>query len=474
MMMMKTRIQVIIAFLASAFASEASPKSPAHAYMVQGTVESKTIRWSEATNDFYYDLETNYFDLQVKDCRWLVKLGSQRLEEYDYRIVSSDGASTYCLLSFETFLKMADAAGKKHGVNIGEGTVTSGNIPRFGLAPEAGALWMAYASWCHFAEDSYSHRRPVPFQDYVSDRPVFPGEPPAVEAASWQLSSGAPHLPTMLAYSIENAGSPPSERFFTNVLYQALSFVDFESLRFPKESTVSIYRLQGRSGKKVKQLCQQMRLLATNIAAGVELESFKPRLPGATVITEERFNNGSGLHFSYMSQDNWPSELVARNSEAYKEAKAQLSAGTENFLPNGTNAPDISLLSLVGAQQKKISDYKGQVVVLEFWGTWCPPCQTAIAELQTYAQKFPSWGGKVALITLNLDDDRDRAASHVARKGWTRTENFWISREAVRKYSFEGIPMCYIVDERGNIASAGHDLNIPKDVDLLLLHERGQ
>ena len=78
------------------------------------------------------------------------------------------------------------------------------------------------------------------------------------------------------------------------------------------------------------------------------------------------------------------------------------------------------------------------------------------------------------MITLNLDDDRDRAASHVARKGWTRTENFWISREAVRKYSFEGIPMCYIVDERGNIASAGHDLNIPKDVDLLLLHERGQ
>ena len=131
-----------------------------------------------------------------------------------------------------------------------------------------------------------------------------------------------------------------------------------------------------------------------------------------------------------------------------------LSAGTENFLPNGTNAPDISLLSLVGAQQKKISDYKGQVVVLEFWGTWCPPCQTAIAELQTYAQKFPSWGGKVALITLNLDDDRDRAASHVARKGWTRTENFWISREAVRKYSFEGIPMCYIVDERGHLLPA--------------------
>ena len=468
---MNAKIQLIMAAAACTLASAASAESSAPAYTVQGTVELKAIRWS--TNGFYYDLETNGFELQVRDCRWLVKVGSQRPEVYDYKVVSCDGADTFELLSYETRMKLSVLAGKPL-LNAGSGCVTSGNIPHFVDAPEAGALWIAYASWCHFAEDSYSRRRPVPFADYIADPPVFEDKPPAVETAAWQLSSEAPHLPAMLAYAAENAGRPPSERFFTNVLYQALSFVDFEGLRLPRESMISIYRLYGEPGKKIKQLCQQMRMQETNITAGVELESFKPKLPGATVMTEERFNNGSGLHFSYLGKSNyWPSEPVARDSEAYKRAKAELAGGTERFLPIGTNAPEISLLSLSGAQQKKLSDYAGRVVVLEFWGTWCPPCQKAIAELQTYGAKHPSWGDRVALITLNLDDERERAANHAAGKGWTRTENFWISREAAKKYSFDGIPMTYIVDQRGKIASAGHDLDIPQAVGLLL-GESGQ
>ena len=147
---MKATIQAAIVLLASGFASAASPHSPAHAYTVQGTVELKAIRWS--TNGYYYyDFETNHFDLQVKDCRWLVKLGSQRPEVFDYRIVSSDGASMYQLLSYETRQKLNVLAGK-HALNAGGGCVTSGNIPHFNLAPEAGAVWIAYASWCHFAE----------------------------------------------------------------------------------------------------------------------------------------------------------------------------------------------------------------------------------------------------------------------------------------------------------------------------------
>ncbi len=464
---MKAKILVTLALLCSGFASAATLLSPAYAYTIYGTVGLKSIRSS--TNGFFsYDVETNYFELQVKDCRWLIKLGTQRPDVYDYRVVSSDGSSTFQLLSYETRHKMELVAGRQ-GVNVAEGCVTSGNLPRFRLSPEAGAIWIAYASACHFAEDSYSHRRPVPFSDYISGYALQEGNPPAVETASWQVSGTPPHLPTMLAYSVEDPNDSPTQGSFTNVVYQAISYVAVNGLRFPRESTVSIYRQRVESGDKIIQLCQEMHIQGTNITSGVELESFKPKLPGTTVITEQRFNNGSGLSISYLSENNWPIEPVARNFEAYEEAKAELPGATaEHFLPIGTNAPDLSLPSLVGGSPKRLSDYKGSVVVLEFWATWCGPCQTAMAEFQTYAEKHPSWGNRVALIAVNLDDDQERAANKVVRNGWTKTENFWVSREAVGAYAFDGIPMVYIVDQRGKIAAAGHDLNIPSVIDVLL------
>lgn len=216
-----------------------------------------------------------------------------------------------------------------------------------------------------------------------------------------------------------------------------------------------------------------MRVLETNIISGVELESFKPKLPGRTIISEQRFNDGSGFGFAYFSDEHWTSEPVARNSEAYKEAKLALTGGDENFLPKGTNAPDISLLSLSGEKQKKVSDYRGKVMVLEFWATWCPGCQPAMAELQTYAKQYPNWRNKVALIALSLDEDRERAAKHVQRQGWTKTDNFWASREdAHNLYRFSGIPMVYIIDQQGKIAASGHELNIPESVNRLLYGTR--
>jgi thiol-disulfide isomerase/thioredoxin len=467
---MKAQIVIALISVGVELASAADPPSPAHAYTVRGIVELQAIRWSDTTKTFYYDFETNYFDLQVKDCRWLIKLGSQRPEVYDYRIVSSDGASTFRLLSYETRLKMAEASGRKLPTNIGDGSVMNGTIPRFDLAPEAGALWIAYASGCHFAEDAYSVRRSVPFADYISSSPIQEGDPPAVENAFWQLASVVPHLPTMLVYAVENMVGVGSlaPGLFTNVIYEALSFIDVEGLRFPRESTVSIYRSLVRSGSTTTQLCQRVHVVGTNIAIGAELESFKPRLFGRTVISEYRFDNGSGLRFSYISDNHWASEPTARNSEAYREAKARLSGDAENFLAIGTNAPDIKLLSLSGDKQRNLSDYRGRLTILEFWGTWCPPCQTAMAEIQTYADKHSHWGKKVALITLNLDEDRKKAAIHAERKGWNKTENFWVPQEVTKAYSFNGIPMVYIVDERGKVAAAGHEMDIPSKIDQLL------
>jgi thiol-disulfide isomerase/thioredoxin len=483
---MKANLLFVIALLSAGLASGANLQAPVHAYTVQGNVELKTIRWStNNAGSFYYDFETNYFDLQVQDRQWLVKLGSNRPEVFDYRIISSDDTDTFQLLSYETRLKKRVLRGEEPIRNVGDGAVDRGNIPHFDLAPEAGAIWIAYVSWDHFATEPHNHRRPVPFADYVSmDGPRFYGKTPAVEDAFWQLSDSLPHVPTTLVYAAENTTSADGStlkgtdaaKTFTNVLYQVLAFTDCDGLRLPKESVVSINRLfRTQSGITTNQFCQRLRVIATNVIKGVKLESFEPKLLGKTTISEFRFaTNGTGVQFTYerlfSPDDGWPSESASRASEDYRKAKWRLTGEDEDFLRKGTNAPNISMLWLSGGKQKMLSDYQSKVKVLEFWATWCAPCQTAMEKIQTYVEKYPNRKDKVALITLSVDEDREVAETHVLRKGWNKTDNFWVNRKGVKAYPypFEGIPMVYIVDEQGKIAAAGHFLDIPRDVNRLL------
>ena len=272
--------------------------------------------------------------------------------------------------------------------------------------------------------------------------------------------------------AVRNAGLPRAKHAYTvqgNVEFKAIRASDDGSFHYDLQKIP--FEIQAKDGQWLVKLGTHdpmVRVLATNAIRGVTLKSFKPKLPGKTVISEERFNNGSGLAFAYFSEKDWPSEPVARNFEAFKKAKASWAGDGGISLPTGTNAPDISLHRLGGKEEKRLSEYRGKVAVLEFWGTWCPPCQTAMEELQTYARKYPKWRNKVALITLNLDDDPGNAASHLQRKGWNKTDNFWVSRDSVGAYRFNGIPMIYIVNQRGEIAAAGHELDIPENVNRLL------
>jgi len=125
------------------------------------------------------------------------------------------------------------------------------------------------------------------------------------------------------------------------------------------------------------------------------------------------------------------------------------------LLGKGVKAPDIEMLGLAKNTSERLSDYADKIVVLEFWATWCGPCQKKMADLQSYPAKYPDWKDKVVLIAASIDDNKDAAVRHLKAKEWNETHNVWIQSEAMRAFHADGIPTVYVLNRRGEILAAG-------------------
>jgi thiol-disulfide isomerase/thioredoxin len=117
--------------------------------------------------------------------------------------------------------------------------------------------------------------------------------------------------------------------------------------------------------------------------------------------------------------------------------------------PTGTLAAvELELPDLAG-RPVRLRDFRGRVVLLNFWATWCAPCRDEMPALQALAQELGPRG--LAVVGVNLKEPREKVEAFVQELGLRFPMLLDAEGRAGERYHVYALPTTFVVDRRGNV-----------------------
>jgi len=127
-------------------------------------------------------------------------------------------------------------------------------------------------------------------------------------------------------------------------------------------------------------------------------------------------------------------------------------------------APAFTLENLDGVEVS-LGEFRGSVVILDFWATWCKPCTKTFPELHVLQQAYEDQG--VVLLGISLDKSAQRARDHLVENGFATDNVLWGSLEEAREikelFGVGGIPRTFVIDRAGYIRFSGYPTRLTSD-----------
>ena len=175
-------------------------------------------------------------------------------------------------------------------------------------------------------------------------------------------------------------------------------------------------------------------------------------------ISNNQQNNSQELQNKSDSSDN--SATSDSNNEMTSENQETEDNSTESGKTNVTPAFDFTLTDQYG-NEHNLSDYKGKVVFLNFWATWCPPCNKELPDIEKLYKEYNLNQDEVVFLGIanpssteypnNQDVGKEEIISFLEDKKYTFPTLFDKTGEVLQNYNISAFPTTFMIDKEGNI-----------------------
>ena len=131
----------------------------------------------------------------------------------------------------------------------------------------------------------------------------------------------------------------------------------------------------------------------------------------------------------------------------------------DNGMDNKEKAPGFSYPSVDGTKQYSPSDFEGKYLLLDFWASWCPPCNAAAPELKRLYSEYNQKG--LEILGVSIDSNEQAWKNKIEEKKWEWANIMTTDRgkEVSALYGFNAIPYFVLLDKDGNIIDKGFSIN---------------
>ncbi|MBN1181469.1 MAG: TlpA family protein disulfide reductase [Bacteroidales bacterium] len=255
------------------------------------------------------------------------------------------------------------------------------------------------------------------------------------------------------------------------------------------EDTKLVYNALIDFNKYIKQL-DSINTLISEYKANSETEKMNEQIKKYQILVVEKdnfvrdlINNNKSSLASLLFIDNFklPDEyelfkmLSTSLLEQYPDNIYVLDfekrVNAESFLAVGTEAPEISLPNPEG-EMISLSAFRGKVVLIDFWASWCGPCRRENPNMVRIYKDYKEKGFEI--YGVSLDNSKDKWVATIAsdRMSWVHVSDlkYWNS-EAAKAYKVSSIPYTVLLDTEGKIIAKGlRGEALEKKLDEMLNH----
>ena len=129
-------------------------------------------------------------------------------------------------------------------------------------------------------------------------------------------------------------------------------------------------------------------------------------------------------------------------------AAAQQAGAGLTRLADAPLAPDFSLLDMEGAVHR-LSDYRGRIVIVNFWATWCPPCREEMPSMQRAWEQLRPEG--ILMFGINVGEDEDTIFQFTADYPVDFPLLMDSDSAVTGQWPVRGLPTTFVVDPAGRL-----------------------